>query len=140
MIRYGLFRYGSLAYAVPLERLRKIVHQCPGFRLPRLPGAVAELLVDVEQLVPVLKLPAVLESEELTARTVEYKVLAESEAGTVAFPAELTCGIVAEQKGRLQSPDDLPAGMSGVFNYQEKDFKILDIDTLAIGMTQGGQT
>lgn len=137
MIRYGLFQFGSFEYAVPLLRMCKILHQCSGWRLPRLPAAVAEILVEGGRLVPLLKLPDLNVTEGLSTRTVEYKVLAESEAGTVAFPAEQTCGIVAEQKGILLDPDgEQISGVAGIFKYQGKEFKILDIDLLAIGMTQ----
>lgn len=137
MIRYGLFQYGLLGYAVPLQRMRKIVHQCAGYRLPRLPAAVAEVLIDDGQLVPLLSLPNLANSEELSPRAVEYKVLLESEAGLVAFPAEMTCGIVTERKGELLDAEgEQISGVTGIFKYQGKKFKILDIDLLAIGMTQ----
>lgn len=137
MIRYGLFRFGLFTYAIPLLRMCKIIHQCSGYRLPRLPAAVAEILVDDGVLVPLIKLPILTESEDLSARTVQYKVLADSEAGRVAFPAEVTCGIVAAQKGELLDSDgEQLFGVVGIFKYQENEFKILDIDLLAIGMTQ----
>lgn len=137
MIRYGLFSYGSSGYAVPLLRMRKIIHQCSGFRLPRLPAVVDEILIDEDQLVPLIRLPISVVGENLSARTVEYKVLVESEAGTVAFPAEVTCGIVAERKGDLLDTDgEQISGITGTFKYQETEYKILDIDLLAIGMTQ----
>jgi len=136
MNRYGLFRYGSLDYAVPLLKMQRIVHQFCGYRLPRLPTAVAEVLVVGGQLVPLLKLPTTA-IEGLSARTVEYKVLMESEAGVVAFPAEVSCGIVAEQKGDLAPADDKQfSGVTGIFKYQTKEYKILDIDFLAMEMTQ----
>lgn len=137
MIRYGLFQYGLFGYAVPLLRMRKIVHLRAGYRLPRLPASVAEVLIDDGQLVPLLRLPNLTSSEELTPRMVEYKVLVESEAGAVAFPAEVTCGIVAEHKGELlDSVDEQVSGVTGIFKYQDRKFKILDIDLVAIGMTQ----
>ncbi len=76
--------------------------------------------------------------EEPSARQAEYKIFAESEGGLVAFPAELTSGIVAENKGELlpSSENKIP-GIDGFFKYQGKEFKILDINYLAIGMTQG---
>ncbi len=137
MIRYGLFRFGSLTYAVPLLRMCKIVHCQGGFRLPRLPEAVAEVLIDSGELIPVLKLPAQGLLENETARTVEYKVLAESEAGRIALPAAETCGIVAENKGEISnSVEDLLVGVAGVFKYQGKEYNILDVDLMAISMTE----
>jgi chemotaxis signal transduction protein len=139
MIRYGLFRFGSLAYAVPLLRMCKILHLQTGHRLPRLPVGVAEILIDDGRLVPVLRLPIApgAEPDGPSVREAEYKVLVESEAGAVAFSAEVTCGIVAEQKGKLLDPDgEQISEVIGIFKYQGKEFKILDIDLLAIGMTQ----
>lgn len=137
MIRYGLFRFDSLGYAVPLFRLRKILYLCSGYRLPRLPASVAETLVDDGRLVPLMRLPFLTDLDGQSVRTAKYKVLAESEAGTVAFPAEVTCGIVAEQKGALLDSDGKQiSGIAGIFKYQGQEFKILDIDLLAIEMTR----
>jgi len=140
MIRYGLFRFGPLRYAIPLLSMRKIVHQSSGYRLPQLPRLVAETLVDDGQLIPLIKLSGLVANDEISVRSVDYKVLAESEAGTVAFPAEETCGIVAEQKGDLLEADDEQGlGVVGLFKYQETQYKILDIDTLAIAVTSSVQ-
>jgi len=137
MNRYGLFRFGSLTYAIPLLRMCKIVHCQSGFRLPRLPKAVAEVLIDTDELIPVLKLPAQGLLENQTARTVAYKVLAESEAGMIALPAAETCGIVAENKGEISSSaEDLSVGFAGVFKYHGKEYNILDIDLMAIAMAE----
>ena len=137
MTRYGLFAFGAEGYAVPLLQLRKIVCQKTGYILPHLPAAIAEVLVDEGRLVPLLELAFLTPDGGAYPRTAQYKVFAESEAGIVAFPADMTCGIVAENKGVLLFPvkESVP-GIIGTFNTQEKEFIILDIDFLAIQMTQ----
>lgn len=137
MTRYGLFSFGAARYAVPLLQLRKIVCQRSGYLLPCLPTAVAEVLVDEGRLVPLLTLPFLAPDGGSDPRTAQYKVFAESEAGVVAFSADTTCGIVAENKGMLLYPEkESVPGTSGTFKTQEKEFIILDIDFLAIQMTQ----
>lgn len=136
MGRYGLFSFGAQAYAIPLLRLRQIVHRHVGYRLPKLPAAVAEVLVIDGQLVPLVGLDGLTSQGTDPIREAEYKVLAESEGGVVAFPAELVCGVVSEQKGVfLASGEGQQSGVAGIFEYQGKEFKILDIDFLALGMT-----
>ena len=136
MSRYGLFKQGSICYAVPLLHLRKIVHERAGYLLPQLPTSVAEVLVDEGLLIPLLRFSFLSEGEP-SERQAEYKVFAESEGGLVAFPAELTSGIIAQNKGELLPPgEEKIPGIDGSFNYQGKEFKILDINYLAIGMTQ----
>nr|WP_303720568.1 chemotaxis protein CheW [Malonomonas rubra] len=137
MIRYGLFCYGSFAYAVPLLSMRKIVHQRRGYLLPMLPKVVAEILVDDGRLVPVVELSQITDRQEMSACSANYKVLASSVAGTVAFPAEVTCGIVAAQKGQLLPTKGAGmTGITGVFGYQGKEYNILDVDYLAMAMTE----
>lgn len=137
MSRFGLFSFGPVCYAVPLLHLRKIVHHRSGFVFPRLPVAVAEVLVDGGQLIPLLTLSIFEDNIGQCAREAEYKVFVVSEGGVVAFPADTTCGIVAENKGELLIPAvEKVSGVVGTFNAQGKEFKILDIDFLAVEMTQ----
>lgn len=140
MIRYGLFRIGSVGYAVPLLQLRKIVHQAMGYSLPCLPAMVAEVLVSEGRLVPLLMLPFFSEGGLLVSRSAEYKILTESESGMVALPAGETCGIVAGDKGTLMVFEGKhSSGIVGTFECQGREFKILDIDFLAISLTQGSE-
>lgn len=138
MRRYGIFHLNQLEYAISLTQIRKIVQNARTFLLPRLPRAVSAVLVDEGQLVPVLDLgllsgqPSVTD-EDLCA----YQVLVESEYGTIALPAALNGAIVAETKGTLS--DSTESKMSWIMNefiYQNVRYKILDINFLAIEMTQ----
>ena len=137
MIRYGLFRFGTFAYAVPLLSLQKIVCQHSGYLLPLLPSAVAGLLVDDGSLVPLLRLLPSAGMSEMSARSAAYKVLVGSEAGTVALPADVTCGIVAEDKGSLlPAGEEGMAGVVGSFKYQAEEYQILNIDYMAMALTE----
>jgi len=137
MQRLGLFRFASATYALPLLRLRKIVHQWRGYRLPLLPVTVSEVLVDGHIMVPLINPPVSLGVEQSVIRNAAYKVLVESEAGVVAFPADVTCGIVAEQKGELSAAaEGVGIGTNGIFKYQGQIYHILDIDFLALRIAQ----
>lgn len=128
-----MFRFDKLFYAVPLLRLWKIEHGIAGFRLPRLPSPVAETLVCDRQLIPLLRLKI----DIGLARAAQYKVFVESEAGQVALPADETCGIVPANKGTFLPVSEQPKISSyGVFNYQTKEYNVLDLDKLAFEMAQ----
>lgn len=135
MGRYGLFSIAEFDYAISLVRLRKVIHHCSGYQLPKLPGAVAEVLIVDGQLIPLMTLGGMIDSADDLVRGAQYKVLAESEGGIIAFPADQTCGIVAEKKGSMLVSKQ-PSGVIGIFKYQGKEFNILDIDFLAIDMAQ----
>ena len=137
MNRFGLFQVGALAYAVPLGRLRRIVHYPRRFALPKLPQGVISVVVEEGRLVPLLNLFVLLTGQGAVTEASEYLVLAESEAGTVALPADRTCGIIPEGRGQLQSGAE--SGLSvraGEFTYRQKTFVSLDIDMLTISLVQ----
>lgn len=136
MTRFGLFRFATADYALPLLQLRKIVHQGRGYRLPLLPAAVSEVLVERDLLVPLLNPPSAAGIDLTVIRNAAYKVLVDSEAGVVAFPADATCGIVAEQKGEVSAGPESAAGTKGIFKYQGQEYQILDIDFLALRVAQ----
>ena len=140
MKRFGLFRTGSLGYAVPIEQLRKILQGATTYRLPRLPEPVGAVLVDGGELVPLLNLQGLMAGASVLPDCLPsgYQVLVDSEYGPVALPAEATGRIVPEQKGELAAvAEELDSWVSGEFQYRDEKYKILDIDFLAIEMTQG---
>lgn len=141
MKRFGLFRSGTLNYALSLLQLKKILQGSASYKLPRLPGAISAVLVEDHQLIPLLDLGWILnESFQQENTQPGYQVLVASEYGTVALPADLTGRIVAEQKGCLadgMTTEEKEFGMLGTFVYQNIEYKILDINFLAIEMTQG---
>ncbi|MCW8859499.1 MAG: chemotaxis protein CheW [Deltaproteobacteria bacterium] len=138
MKRFGLFQLGTLDFALSLQQIQKVIQDSKLYQLPRLPLAVAAVLVDNDRLVPLLDLSLLFGGGSTTGtKTLRYQILVESEYGTVALPAELTGKIVAEKKGTLSteaSPKE--AWVIGEFDYQNTKYKILDINFLAIEMTQ----
>ncbi len=139
MIRFGLFRIGGFGFAVALEKIEKILQNSKNYTLPHLPGAVTAVLVDAGQLVPLLNLSHLVGVEGQLADLMRgYQVLIASEYGTVALPADLTGKIVAEEKGELAEADEQKKnlGIVGTFIYQNEEYNLLDINFLAIEMTQ----
>ena len=136
MTRFGLFSLGQTRFAIDLFRLRKILREQRIFRLPRLPRWVSGLLVVDSQIVPVVN-PARVGSGSSVVASAEFLVLFDSEFGPLAVPADMTCGIVAEQKGTTTQIDPVAESwVTGHFLYQDKLFQILDIDFLARVLNQ----
>ena len=138
MNSFGLFKVGMVGIAVPLAQIQKILQGAQGHQLPRLPGAVVAVLVEDGKLVPLIDIGTLLSVESRPLLLQGYQVLLESEYGTVALLADSGGRIVAEQKGRIVSltAKDKTAGIIGHFVYKSEKFKILDINFLAIEMTQ----
>lgn len=139
-MRYGLFRVGILNYAIALQQIQKILQGSKGYTLPRLPGAVSAVIVDAAELIPLLDLGRMLgenNQKELTSQP--YQILVDSEYGTVALPADSIARIVSEKKGALlKSPSkERIWGSVAKFVYLSEEYNILDINFLAIEMTQG---
>ncbi|MDX2479544.1 MAG: chemotaxis protein CheW [Desulfuromusa sp.] len=140
MRRFGLFKIGKLGFAIPLLQIQKILQGSKSYLLPRLPGAVSAVLVDDGQLIPLLNVGQILgEGSQWEQPGQSYQVFVESEHGTVALPADLTGRIVAEQKGTLSTmtAKEKDFGTLGKFVYHGEEYNILDINFLAIEMTQG---
>lgn len=140
MNRFGLFQIGDLGFAISLQQIQKILQNSKSYTLPRLPGGVFAVLVDADQLIPLLDLSQIVGGgTQLEQTTQSYQVLVESEYGTVALPADMTGRIVDEQKGELSTiaPQKIDMGSVGKFIYQNKEYSVLDINYLAIEMTQG---
>ena len=137
MSRFGLFSCGGFDYAIPLARLLCVHQGACSYLLPKLPVAVTGVLVEKGELVPVLSLAELLQLNQSVEEEAEYQVLVETEAGTIALCAEQSCGIVAEPKGRQAAVEAQTPGLTGEFHFQDRIFQILDIDYLALGLTQG---
>ncbi len=140
MSRFGLFWIEGFGFAIALEQIKKILQNSKVYKLPHLPGTVSAVLVDAGQLIPLLDLSQLVGAgPQLGQVTQGYQVLVESEYGTVALPADLTGKIVAQQKGELSAFVEQGAnfGAVGKFIYQSEEYNILDINILAIEMTQG---
>ena len=121
---------------MPLPRLVRIVQRPDSFPLPRLPRGVKAVLVDDTRLVPLLDLHMFLEID-VAQENPEYVVFADSEFGTIALPAQETCGIVAEHKGQVNYLASVhPSIKAGEFDYLQNRFIIIDIDCLTMRLTQ----
>ena len=138
MNRFGLFRAGGLDYAISLMQIQKITQDGQVYSLPRLPRAVLAVLVDNDQLIPLLNLGLLFgEKAYGVKQSSGYQVLVESEYGIVALPAESSGKIVTEKQGTLSTGTGAKeAWVIGEFSYQNTKYKILDINFLAIEMTQ----
>ena len=138
MNRFGLFKIGDAGIAIPLAQIQKILQGAQGYQLPRLPGAVVAVLVVAGKLVPLLDFGVFLGGESQSPAQGGYQVVLDSEYGDFALLADSFGQIVAEQKGQIVAltPKEKMAGITGHFLYQEKKYKILDINFLAIEMTQ----
>ena len=136
MSRFGLFCSSGIDFAVHLTSLVKILPSEHCYRLPRLPRAIVGVVVENGQLIPQLDLSQLLACASSESDEAEYQVFVDSECGTLALEATRSCGIVAEQKGKVVILDPPVHGLAGEFHIHEKKYQILDIDCLAIGLIQ----
>ena len=140
MKRFGLFKVGEIGFAISIPQIQMILQGSKGYKLPRLSGGVSAVLVDSGRLIPLLDLEQMLGEGSLRQKSAQgYQVLVDSDYGTVALPADLTGQIVVEQKGRLLpvAAKEKDFGIIGKFIYRNEEYYILDINFLAIEMTQG---
>jgi len=136
MNRFGLFCSSGIDFAVPLASLVKILPGEHCYRLPKLPRSIVGVVVENGQLIPQLDLSQLLPCIGDKGDVAEYQVFVDSECGTLALEATRSCGIVAEQKGRVVVQGPPVHGIAGEFHFHERIFQILDIDCLAIGLIQ----
>lgn len=137
MTGYGLFSSCNVDYAFPLEQIRRIIQDVPLYLLPGLPAGVEYVLVHGTALVPVLHAGHVTKYIK-GAKSSSCFVLVDSEYGTLAFAAEANGRIVAEHKGSVLFPEVREnVWEMGTFRYQSRVYRILDVDVLAMEITQG---
>lgn len=137
MNRFGLFAYSECAYAIPLERLERVLTGQRCYPLPVLPKAVRGAVVWDGQLIPLLDIARMWFDPAVNSGTAAYQVLINSVYGILALPAECNFGIVAMPEGGLVAAvETLPAGLCGKFFFQDRMFQILDIDYLANDLLQ----
>jgi len=139
MSRFGLFSIECGSFAVPFLQIQKVLQGTPLYHLPRMPGAVVAVLVVDEQVIPLIDIGSLFGGESQSFTEQDYQLLVNTDCGVIALATE-TCGrIVEQQKGQVIAQDakEKIAGITGQFIYQKKNYKILDINFLAIEMTQG---
>lgn len=137
MVRFGLFSSGLLYYALPVLQVYRILQHSPMYLLPRLPQSVRGVLVNEGRVVPVFDLDRLCRGGGVLHDAGAYQILVESEYGLLALMADVDCRIVTEQKGTLVSEENNQEGwVCGIFIYAGIEYKILNIDFLAIEATQ----
>jgi len=138
MNRFGLFRIRNAGFAIPLAQILRILEGAEEYQLPRLPGAVSAVLVDEGRLIPLIDLGGALGVGTDCPIGCGYQVLVESEHGVIALAADSSGRIVAEKKGQILPlpPKEQVIGVVGRFSYLDDVYNILNIDFLAIEMTQ----
>lgn len=141
MKRLGLFQIGEIRFAVLLSQILKILQDTTGYWLPHLPRAVSAVLVDNDQLVPVLNLEQLLlgKGDQSGSPISGYQVLVGTELGTVALPADFVGQIVSEQKGQKLpiAAQEEAVGTVAKFIYQDEEYRILEINLLALEVNRG---
>lgn len=137
MSAFGLFHAGDQDYAVPLAQIRKIVQGNTLFPLPLLPAGIDHVLVHESTLVPILLRRRDGNRLEHWSES-EYYILVDSEFGSLALAAQPGSRIVADHKGILSvARERETAWQVGTFIYQERAYKILDVDVLAMEISRG---
>jgi chemotaxis signal transduction protein len=127
--KVGLFRIGNSGFAVPLERLLRIVSDGFSSALPLIPEGMAGILVLDNEIIPVCdsnRLSAVASGNGLNAA---YKILIVTEYGTVALPADMTVGIVAENRCERVASSQEDGVSPGSIRFRDNLYQVLHIDT-----------
>jgi len=140
MKRYGLFYSGKFAYAIPLTQIIKILQDAISYDLPRLPGAISGVLLDNDKLVPMFDFVHMFGNIAFQQQqNSNYQVLISTEYGIVSLPSNLSGKIVLASKGNMALPlkNKNICGSTGVFVYENEEFNLLDINYLALEVTQG---
>ena len=133
--KLGLFRLANYGYAVPLERLLRVV-EC-GFcaTLPLAPDGMAGMLVFDEEIIPLLDsnwLPGVDDGKGLNAG---FKVLIATEYGPVALPADTPVGIVAESRcERVASEQEAAGFFPDSVHYRDNCYRVLNTDVFMLSL------
>ncbi len=133
--KFGLFRLASCGYAVPLDRLLRVA-DC-GFcaTLPLIPDGMAGMLVLDGEIIPLLDsnwLPGVEVGQGLSSG---FKVLVMTEYGPLALPADLTVGIVAENRcERVSSAQEKPTFFSDSISYRDNCYQVLNADLFIMSL------
>ena len=139
MKKIGLFRIGEFAFAVPLEQILKILQDATQYTFPCLPSVISGVIVNDDSLVPLFDSVKVYGGSAPQGGGAGYQVLVSTEYGVVALPANLSGKIVATTKGEVVefTTDPDVVGAVGKFLYASDEYYILDVNYLAIEMTQG---
>ncbi len=133
--KLGLFRLADCGYAVPLDRLLRVVDRGFCTTLPLIPDGMAGMLVLDDEIIPLLDsnwLPGVVVGKGLSAG---FKVLIATEYGPVALPADTTVGIVAENRcERIVSGQETADFFPDSVNYRDNHYQVLNADIFMLSL------
>jgi len=132
MKRFGLFVLPALNVAIHLHSLVRIIQDARLFRLPLFPHGISAVIVDEQELVPVLGYGSYdTQGAAQPFSACRDVVIVASEYGRVALSVAPTMQIVAENKCNIRLfPDAAGSVVEGELAYHEKTFAILNIDCL----------
>ena len=133
--KLGLFRLANCGYAIPVERLLRIVDCGFSTALPLIPSFMAGMLVLDDEIVPLLDsnwLPEVVAGKSLSA---SFKILITTEYGSVALPADATVGILEEDRCvRITSDQETVKFVSDSIRYRDSCYQVIDIDLFMMSL------
>ena len=133
--RLGLFRLSGCDYAVPLDRLLRVVEKGRVDFLPLMPPKMAGMLIVDDEIVPVLDSEALPGVSADAGSQIDYQVLVATECGPMALPADTTVGIVAESRGRWENIDQKVRGfLPDIFCYNKSRFLVLNVDDFVMDL------
>ncbi len=133
--RLGLFRLENCGYAVPLDRILRVI-DC-GFctTLPLVSDRMAGMLILDDEVIPVLDsnwLSGVTTGQGLSA---DFKILITTEVGTVALPADMTVGIVAENRyEHVASEQETTDFFLESICYRSNRYRVLNVDVFMLSL------
>ncbi len=133
--KLGLFRLENCGYAVPLDRILRVV-DC-GFctTLPLISDRMAGMLVLDDEVIPVLDsnwLSGVAAGQGLNAG---FKILLTTEVGTVALPADMTVGLVAENRyEHVTSEQETTKFFPESISYRNNRYRVLNVDVFMLSL------
>ncbi|BCR04400.1 hypothetical protein DESUT3_14690 [Desulfuromonas versatilis] len=126
-------------FALPVEGIVHIVSSPEVFQLPLLPPGVGGVFLYQDQLTPLLDLRC-LWGQDAARRSgaVAYTVVCSCEVGLVGVPVDRVLHIVdldpALVKTVAGEPAEVPAGTSNLFVHGDREFPILNVDSLLISL------
>lgn len=131
--KIAMFAFGSGVFALPVAGIVHILPAGEIHPLPLLRPEIVGVLIDREELVPVLDLSVCFPGSVAGAASRSpLHVVYEAEVGRVALPVDRVLQLVDCERGTVQSPVVATATGGGrkVFFYQGQDYPLLDIDEL----------
>ncbi len=133
--RLGLFRLAGCGYAVPLERMLRVVDHYRLEQLPLCPEPMAGMLILDSEIVPLLGTSWLLTTASGSIGDATFAVLIATEYGTLALPADATVGIVAVGRGGwAEGEDQVDYFQAKSFSYRGSQYPVLNVDQFVMSL------